>query len=152
MERITITIDDELLTTVDALARRHGYPSRSEAIRELIRDAANREHAAAGDTVCVATLSYVYDHATRDLAHRLIEAQHEHHHLGIVTTHVHFDHDSCLEVCILQGPVEKVRAFADALTVQRGVRHASLHIIPLRAAQLTHSHGPGLPRHTHGSI
>ena len=35
MERITITIDDALLATVDRLVEKRGYPSRSEAIREL---------------------------------------------------------------------------------------------------------------------
>lgn len=152
MERITITIDDELLATVDALARRHGYPSRSEAIRELIRDAASREQAAAGDGRCIATLTYVYDHATRDLPHRLTRAQHDHHDLGLATTHVHFDHDSCLEVAIMQGPVAKVRAFADTLTVQRGVRHANLHVIPVGVGRADHHHGPDEPDHGHGSL
>ena len=152
MERITITIDNDLLETVDALARRHGYPSRSEAIRELIREAASQERSAAGDAPCYATLTYVYDHAVRDLTQRLTSAQHDHHNLGICTTHVHVDHESCLEVAVLQGPAERIRAFADALTVQRGVRHASLHIIPLRAASAPHRHGPGLPQHTHGGV
>jgi CopG family transcriptional regulator, nickel-responsive regulator len=152
MERITITIDDDLLETVDGLVRRRGYPSRSEAIRELIRDASNRENLSAGRAPCVATLTYVFDHGTRDLSQRLTERQHDHHNLGISTTHVHFDHDSCLEVAILRGPIDKIREFADMLTVQRGVRHASLHIIPLRAGRVTHSHGPGQPEHEHSAL
>ena len=152
MERITITIDDDLLETIDGLVRRRGYPSRSEAIRELVREAANREHASAGRAPCVATLTYVFDHATRDLSQRLTERQHDHHNLGISTTHVHFDHVSCLEVAILRGPIDEIRALADTLTVQRSVRHASLHIIPLGVGKVTHSHGPGLPEHSHSAI
>ena len=152
MERITITIDDDLLETIDGFVRRRGYPSRSEAIRELVREAANREHASAGRAPCVATLTYVFDHATRDLSQRLTERQHDHHNLGISTTHVHFDHVSCLEVAILRGPIDEIRALADTLTVQRGVRHASLHIIPLGVGKVTHSHGPGLPEHSHSAI
>ncbi len=152
MERITITIDDDLLETIDGFVRERGYPSRSEAIRELVREAANREHVSAGRAPCVATLTYVFDHATRELSQRLTDRQHDHHNLGISTTHVHFDHDSCLEVAILRGPVDKIRELADTLTVQRGVRNASLHIIPLKAGKVTHSHGPGLPRHTHSGI
>ncbi len=152
MERITITIDDDLLETIDGFVRRRGYPSRSEAIRELVREAASRDYAAAGRAPCVATLTYVFDHATRDLSQRLTERQHDHHNLGISTTHVHFDHDSCLEVSILRGPIDKIRELADTMTVQRGVRHASLHIIPLKTGKVTHSHGPGLPEHSHSGI
>jgi CopG family transcriptional regulator, nickel-responsive regulator len=40
MQRITITIDDDLLETVDAVAATRGYPNRSEAIRDLVRPGA----------------------------------------------------------------------------------------------------------------
>jgi CopG family transcriptional regulator, nickel-responsive regulator len=74
MERITITIDDDLLATVDSLVQKRGYPSRSEAIRELIREAASQDHAQAGQAPCVAALSYVFDHSTRELSQRLVSA------------------------------------------------------------------------------
>jgi nickel-responsive transcriptional regulator NikR len=75
MERITITIDDALLATVDALVEKRGYPSRSEAIRELLREAAKQDHAAEGSAPCVASLTYVYDHSVRDLPQRIVTAQ-----------------------------------------------------------------------------
>ncbi|MFC7541900.1 nickel-responsive transcriptional regulator NikR [Siccirubricoccus deserti] len=102
MQRITITIDDDLLETVDALVARHGYASRSEAMRDLVREAAKRE--AAAETPCIATLSYVYDHAVRELPRRLAQAQHAHHDLSVASLHVHLDHDTCLEVAVLRGP------------------------------------------------
>ena len=152
MERITFTIDDELLRIIDDLTQRRGYPSRSEAIRELVRDAASREQAVREQGSCFATLSYVYDHAIRDLPERLIGRQHDHHDLGVATTHVHVDHDTCLEVIILKGPIARVRQFADALTVQRGVRHASLHVIPVQNAGNDHVHEGGSAPHSHDSL
>jgi CopG family nickel-responsive transcriptional regulator len=151
MERITITIDDDLLATVDHLVKKRGYPSRSEAIRELVREAAKQDHTAEAVAPCVATLSYVFDHATRELSQRLVNAQHDHHDLGIATTHIHVDHDSCLEVSILKGPIGAIQALADGMTAQRGVRHAHLHLIPLK--QLSgHRHYPGGPLHTHEGV
>jgi len=149
MERITITIDDDLLAAVDALAQVRGYASRSEAIRDMLRDAARKETA---DTSapCVATLTYVYDHAMRDLPQRLTDAQHAQHDLSIATTHVHFGHDDCLEVAILRGPSDAVRRHADTLTAQRGVRHAHLHLIPVSGETREHSHGGH--SHSHGGL
>jgi CopG family nickel-responsive transcriptional regulator len=149
MERITITIDDELLATVDALVEKRGYPSRSEAIRELLRRAAKQEQAADGRAPCVATLTYVYDHSVRHLAHRTVATQHDHHDLNIATTHVHVDHDSCLEVIILRGRADAIEKLANTLTAQRGVRHANLHMIPTKPSGHRHSHPPAGPQHDH---
>jgi CopG family nickel-responsive transcriptional regulator len=152
MERITITIDDKLLATVDALVEKRGYPSRSEAIRELLREAAKQDHAAEGRAPCVATLTYVYDHSIRDLSQRIVAAQHDHHDLSIATTHVHFDHDSCLEVAILRGRTDAIQKLADSLTAQRGVRHANLHLIPTNLSGHRHAHEPGGQGHDHEAL
>ena len=37
MQRITITLDDDLLDTLDNLSQRRGYNNRSEAIRDILR-------------------------------------------------------------------------------------------------------------------
>lgn len=148
VQRITITIDDELLETLDDLTRQRGYASRSEALRDITRDAIRREQGRAqGRESCIATLSYVYDHESRDLSQRLAHAQHDHHHLTIATMHVHLDHDSCLEVAVLRGAAGEVQALSDGVTTQRGVRHGHLHLVPARVDELTHGHGEA--RHAH---
>jgi len=147
VERITITIDEGLLAAVDALVARKGYASRSEAVRDLVRDAAKRD--AAPDAPCVATLSYVYDHAVRGLAQRLAQAQHAHHDLGVANLQVHLDHHSRLEVAVLRGPSGAIRRFADSVTSQRGVRHHALHLVPTLVEEAQHDHGAGAHRHLH---
>jgi CopG family nickel-responsive transcriptional regulator len=149
MQRITITIDDELLGTVDGLMASKGYASRSEALRDMIRSAATHEQALADQTPCVAVLDYVYDHETRALAQRLTGTLHDHHDLTVAGMHVHLDHDTCLEVSVLRGPVREVRRVADRLTAQRGVRHANLHMVPVVVTHDDHAHaGRGVP-HMH---
>jgi CopG family nickel-responsive transcriptional regulator len=149
MQRITITIDDDLLAGVDSLMTARGYSSRSEAMRDLLRDHLDRDAAASFDTPCVASLSYVYEHGTRALAQRLIHAQHERHDLTVASLHVHLDHDVCLEVAVLRGSAGEVRQLADSLTTQRGVRHAALHVVPVRVAEEQHRHGESGATHSH---
>ncbi|MDN3565801.1 nickel-responsive transcriptional regulator NikR [Paeniroseomonas aquatica] len=149
MERVTITIDEALLGTIDRLVARRGYASRSEAVRDLVREAVDRE---AGDdpaAPCVATLSYVYDHGVRDLARRLTRSHHDHHDIAVASMHVHLDHEACLEVAVLRGPTGAVRRFADAVTSQRGVRHHSLHLVPVQEEAAGHDHGSGPHVHPH---
>jgi CopG family transcriptional regulator, nickel-responsive regulator len=152
MQRITLSIDDDLAAALDRHMKQRRYASRSEALRDILRDTAAREQLDAadkGDGFCIATLAYVYDHETRDLGRRLNQAQHKHHDLQVATLHVHLDHDSCLEVAVLRGPAKAVRALADDTVSQRGVRHGQLHLVPAERAHGRHSHGGGSHEHEH---
>lgn len=144
MQRISITIDDDLLETIDKISAQRGYASRSETLRDLVRDAVTRAQPTVdGEARCYAALTYVYEHETRDLSRRLTTAQHDHHDLSVSTLHVHIDGHDCLEVSVLKGKTDDIRAFADSVVTQRGVRFGNLHIIPSDHSAphpATHSH------------
>lgn len=140
MQRVTMTIDDDQLAMLDGYALQRGYTSRSEALRDILRRVGAEETTARDEAPCLATLSYIYEHETRELARRLTSAQHRHHDLSISTLHVHVDQGDCLEVTVLKGPVGEVRAFADEVTTQRGVRMGNLHVMPLSDGH-PHDHG-----------
>ena len=152
MQRITITLDDDLVEQFEAFRKQRGYGNRSEAFRDLIRDRLGAEQLASavgGD--CLATLTYVYNHHQRELACRTTQLSHDHHDLAVSTLHVHLDHDNCMETVVLRGPLERVRAFADTVTAQTGIRHGRLYVLPVKATEQTHGHGDiaGSQRHLH---
>jgi CopG family transcriptional regulator, nickel-responsive regulator len=149
VERITITIDDDLLQAVDSLMAQRGYTSRSEAFRDIVREMTVRQRASNPRTPCIATLSYVYDHAVRGLASRVTQAHHDHHDISVASLHVHLDHDACLEVSVLKGETGTVTAFANTLVTQRGVRHAQLHVVPVQISNDRHKHGGKTSEHAH---
>jgi CopG family transcriptional regulator, nickel-responsive regulator len=148
MQRVTITIDDELMTELDRIIAARGYQNRSEAIRDLAR-AGIRDAAESLDRQrdCVAALVYVYDHAARQLSKRLADTFHDHHELSLASMHAHLDHDSCMEVTILRGKTEKVRKFAEHVIAERGVRHGRV-LVPTEALAKPHAPGPAAP-HPH---
>lgn len=88
MQRVTITLDDDLLETLDNLSQRRGYNNRSEAIRDILRGALAQEATQEHGTQGFAVLSYVYEHEKRDLASRIVSTQHHHHDLSVATLHV----------------------------------------------------------------
>jgi CopG family transcriptional regulator, nickel-responsive regulator len=142
MQRVTITIDDELMAELDRIIAARGYQNRSEAIRDLAR-AGIREAAEGLDQRrdCVAALVYVYDHAARQLSKRLADAFHDHHELSLASMHAHLDHDSCMEVTILRGKADKVRRFAEHVIAERGVRHGRVVLVPTDALAKPHPGG-----------
>jgi CopG family nickel-responsive transcriptional regulator len=151
MERFTISLDARLASEFDELIRARGYENRSEAVRDMLRQqlgAHRLQHDEA--PYCVASLSYIYNHHERDLADRLTALQHDHHDLTVATMHAHLDHENCIETVILRGPTAAVRAFADAIRAQRGVRHGVLNLVPAELKAGGHHHHPGEhPSHLH---
>jgi CopG family nickel-responsive transcriptional regulator len=104
MQRITITIEDDLLAEIDAAAEARGYQNRSEIIRDLARAGCSRARRTQPRRANASPrLVYVYDHAARDLSKRLVQNFHGHHDLSLATLHVHLDDDSCMEVTALKG-------------------------------------------------
>jgi len=131
MQRVTVTLDDELMADLDRIIAARGYQNRSEAIRDLAR-AGIREAAqeAGGAGECVAALVYVYDHAARELSKRLVQNFHGHHDMSLATLHVHLDDASCMEVTVLKGAAREVQHFAEHIIAERGVRHGRVVMIP----------------------
>lgn len=154
MQRITITLDDDLVADIDRLARERGYQNRSEALRDLARGGLREraeEEEAMGD--CVAALVYVYDHEARELAKRLTRIFHAHHDLTVSALHVHLDHDACLEVSVLRGDARAVRQLGEQVIAERGVRHGRLVVAPADIRHESHAHaGTGRRRHTHTHV
>jgi CopG family transcriptional regulator, nickel-responsive regulator len=124
--RFGISIDNGLLERFDRLVNEKGYVNRSEAIRDLIRDALVEQTWEAGDEETVGTVTLVYDHHVHDLADKLTDLQHDHHDRIISTLHVHLDHHNCLEVLVVRGQAGQIKGIADALIGVKGVKHGKL--------------------------
>lgn len=147
---MTISLDEELVHQFEQYLMQRGYNNRSEAMRDLIREKLEVERLEkSASRHCVGTLSYVFNHAERELARRLTNAHHEHHNVAVSTMHVHLDHDNCLETVVVSGSSEDIKAFADSVTTQPGVRHGKLNLIPVDFKQESHPHGSGAHRHRH---
>ena len=143
MERVTISVSDEFATELAGFMADHHYDNRSEAVRDLARRGllqSKREAGTTGD--CIAALTYVFNHHTRELARRLTDAHHAHHDLHVATLHVHLDHENCLELAVLRGDAGQIGSFANAVIAERGVTHGQVSYIPATTQIEAHAH-PG---------
>jgi CopG family nickel-responsive transcriptional regulator len=141
MQRVTITLDDELMTELDQIIAARGYQNRSEAIRDLARSGIRQAAETLGkQRDCVAALVYVYDHNARQLSKRLADTFHDHHELSLASIHAHLDHESCMEVTILRGKTDKVQHFAEHVIAERGVHHGRLVLVPTDVMIKPHRH------------
>ncbi len=124
--RFGVSIDGQLAKKFDSLIAKKGYGSRSEAIRDMIRDSLVDQEWEAESQETVGTITIVYNHHTRELEHALTDMQHKSFHQIISTLHVHLDAHNCLEVLVVKGKSREIKRIADRLIGTRGVKHGKL--------------------------
>lgn len=118
--RFGVSMEAELLRAFDELIEKKRYTSRSEALRDLVRDALAAQAWEEGEEIFGVILLF-YDHHKRELLSRLTEAQHQAHPHILATLHIHVDEDRCLEVIAVRGPAKELVELADRLRAQPGV-------------------------------
>ena len=152
MQRVTVTLDDNLMADIDRIIVTKGYQNRSEAIRDLTRTGVREITISRGDSEnCVAALIYVYEHAARELSKRLTDTFHEYHDLSLTTMHIHLDHEDCMEIAVMKGKTNEVQHVAEHVIAERGVRHGRLMVVPMEIQQSNHHHGTA-PSRSHDHI
>ena len=121
--RIGVSLEPDLLGQFDKLIASKGYNTRSEAIRDLIRNALIQKELKSPGSSVVGTITIIYDHHKGNVKETLMELQHHKHELISSSIHVHLDLDRCLEVLVVHGTVEQVKELSDELTTVKGVLH-----------------------------
>ena len=150
MQRLTISLDDAMADEIDAFMAKNGYSNRSEAMRDLVRDALVRSSSSGVTTQnCVAAVSYVFDYDGRDLALRLEHAQHEQHDITISSMRTRLDHHHCMEVTLLRGNTARVQQLGEKIVAEKGVRFGQMNMVPIKSDGHHHSHGDDGHHHHH---
>ena len=126
--RFGVSIEPDLLKKFDKIIKKEGYTNRSEAIRDLVRKNLIREENKDPNAESIGTLTMIYDHHTGNLTNKLLDLQHDHTKEILSTTHIHIDHNNCLEVLVLKGKTGKIQKLADNIKSLKGIKHGELVI------------------------
>lgn len=144
--RLGVSLEPELLAALDRWVRARNSPSRSDAIRFLVRKelADAKEHNP--DSDAVGTVMVLYRHTAPNVLRRLTAAQHRWGPHVQFSTHVHLKGDACVEVIVLSGRRREVRAAAEDLRGVKGVLQGDYLIgAPSAVGAATGHRHPHLP-------
>ncbi|MGA2094138.1 MAG: nickel-responsive transcriptional regulator NikR [Sedimentisphaerales bacterium] len=130
IERVGVSLEKELLGAFDDLISSQGYQSRSEALRDLIRQQLSSQRLRNDKAQAVAAVVLVYDHHSTAIMERLTDLQHSHLLKTISSLHVHLGHHDCLEVIVLKGKVGEINRMADMLISIKGVKLGKINLLP----------------------
>ena len=145
LTRFSVSLEADLLGAFDRYVRDGSFATRSEAIRQLLRQTLTRDAFEGDDEPVTATLTLVYDHHRPHLVEKLLSLQHDHAGHVVASLHVHLDHERCMEVIVLRGAGGELRKLAAALRGLKGVHTGELALAET-AEPPTAGHGHG---HSH---
>jgi CopG family nickel-responsive transcriptional regulator len=112
--------------------QKRGYSSRSETIRDAIRNLLSEFKLNQFEKGKVtATVTVISDHERHDLDERLMRLRHEHDEIVSGNMHIHLGNTYCLEVFIMEGEAKDVLKFIGRIRAMRGIRNIKYTIVPL---------------------
>lgn len=122
VKRFGVSLEEELLSEFDTLIRKKGYLNRSEAVRDLIREALIKEEWIAGDKETTGIVIIIYDHHHSDLAQKMTGIQHTHYEMIVASLHSHLDEHNCLEIILLKGKAGEIQQVSNMIISTNGVK------------------------------
>ncbi len=125
VKRFGVSLEEDILNSLDDLVKENKFPNRSQAIRNLIKGTLVTEKIDKNKTVAGAIV-IVYDHHKRELNNKLMQVQHDYHDLILSTQHVHLAHDLCLETIAVKGKAKMLLQLADKIIGTKGITHGKL--------------------------
>jgi CopG family nickel-responsive transcriptional regulator len=138
--RFSVSLEADLLEQFDEYIEQQKFATRSEAVRQLLRETLTTHGWAEDAGDAVATLTIVYDHHRTSLMEKLIDLQHRHAELVVSTMHIHLDHDHCLEVIALRGRAGALQQMAAELKGLKGIHQGKLVLARTSAHAPDHAH------------
>ncbi len=155
--RLGVSLEPELLRSLDRWVAARNSPSRSDAIRFLVRKELSEEQLADPAADAVGTVMLLYRHTAPNVLRRLTAAEHRWGEHLRSSTHVHLHGDACLEVLVLAGRRGELVRAAEDLRGVKGILEGDyvLGTPKVAGGRTGHRHphaapGSRRPRRAHG--
>jgi CopG family nickel-responsive transcriptional regulator len=123
--RFGVSLEKELLSTLDDYVSGNKLSNRSQAIRHLINNNFVEKKWQCNNLVA-GSITLVYNHHKHDILSNLTQIQHNYYEIILSSQHFHLDHDKCLEIIAVKGKAIDLTELADKLIAVKGIQHGKL--------------------------
>jgi CopG family nickel-responsive transcriptional regulator len=128
LEIISLSLPEELLTELDGVLGKRHEATRSEVIRQAVRNYISeyRELENIEGNV-IATITVLYDKAEKNV--ELFQVQHEFADMITAYLHSHLSGENCLEVMVVKGSSARLKNLIDGLKANKPVKQIKFSVM-----------------------
>ena len=123
--RFGVSLEEELLDSLDKYVEDNLFKNRSQAIRYLINKSLVAEKWDK-DAVVAGSITLVFDHHRRELVNKLTNIQHQFHENILSSLLFHLENDLCMEIIAVKGTASTLTELANSLISVKGIEHGKL--------------------------
>jgi CopG family nickel-responsive transcriptional regulator len=132
MTVISVSLSPELSQRVDAFQKARGYSSRSEVVRDGLRellssDQLNRFRKG----LVTSTVTVISRQTDHEIDMKLASLRHEYNHIVSGDMHIHLGEEYCLEIYITKGEASEVSDFIHKVRTIRTVDQVVYTMVPI---------------------
>ena len=125
LKRFGVSLEDNLLESLDQYVLENGFANRSQAIRFLIeKNVAERKwqcnHIVAG------TIIIMYDQKKKEMTARVADIQQDYQDVILSSSQYYINRNFCLHIATVMGTAHRLTELADKLTAIKGIKHGKL--------------------------
>jgi CopG family transcriptional regulator, nickel-responsive regulator len=126
-----MSLPPELLSEFDKSMRKAGFSDRSKAIQTALHSFIDQNDWEKGEdsrngagAIMMLYNNHEYSHDDAGM-----HIQHRYSEIISATTHLHLDHDNCLETIMVRGEIKKIKELAKSLSENRGIQSLKVHFV-----------------------
>jgi CopG family nickel-responsive transcriptional regulator len=129
VRRVSISVEPGLIEEFDEAISDIGY-NRSTAIEGAMRDfLTDYKWSILGKGKVAGAVTMIYDHHVSGLNESLTGIQHDYLDVVSSVTHVHLDHEDCLELLAVKGDIRRIKELIQSLRIVRGIKQLKISIL-----------------------
>lgn len=125
LKRFGVSLEDNLLESLDQYVNENGFANRSQAIRFLVeKNVAEKKwqcnHIVAG------TIILMYDQVKKEIASRIADIQQNYQDVILSSSQYYVNRNFCLHIATVMGTAYRLTELSDRLTTIKGLKHGKL--------------------------
>ena len=125
IKRFGVSLEDNLLESLDQYVDENGFANRSQAIRFLIeKNVAEKKwqcnHIVAG------TSMIMYDQEKTAIASKIVSIQQDYQDVILSSSQYYVNQNFCLHIVTVMGTAHRLTELSDKLTAIKGIKHGKL--------------------------
>ena len=125
LARFGVSLDEDILKSLNEFVIENKLPNRSQAIRHLVEKNLVEKKWQCNQIVAGAVV-LLYDHHKGDVTIKSNDIQHEYFDVILSSQHFHLSHENCLEIVAVKGTANRLTDLSDKLIGIKGIIHGKL--------------------------